>query len=107
LAQSDAPQWIIPRSSRKAAFALLGVVLVSMGLGGGAVAAAYQIQGKQNRDSLLAGFERRADLAREEMKTVLAKQQDTQQLVSSGNAGPEKLLGAVRRWQQRRLRLVA
>ena len=85
------PRWM-PQSRGTAALALMGLMLVSMGLGGAAVAAAYQAQGNQRRDVLLSGFERRADLARAALKIATDKQRDTERQVSLGLANQEHLL---------------
>ncbi len=84
-------QWM-PQSRGKAAFAVMGLMLVSMGLGAAAVAAAYQVQGKQSRDVLISGLERRADLAREAVKLATQKQLEIESQVHFGLANQENLL---------------
>jgi hypothetical protein len=86
-----------PQSRAKAALAVTGLMLVSMGLGGAAVAAAYQAQGKQNRDALISGLESRAGLARETLKLATEKQQNTERMVHLGLvANQENLEGRVK-----------
>ncbi|MBV8847518.1 MAG: hypothetical protein JO307_32305 [Bryobacterales bacterium] len=85
------PRWM-PKSGRKAAFALAGVVLVSMSLGGAGVAAAYQLQSNQHRDDVLAGLEQRELMAQKEL--LLARQvlDATQKKIPLGAANQMNVL---------------
>jgi len=69
---APAPFWVL-RSRLHAAAAAAGLVIVSMTIGGAAVAASYQAQTNERRDLLIASYERRLDLARQRM--ALAQQQ--------------------------------
>ena len=88
---ADHSSWLAPVRG-KIAFAAMALVLVSMALGGGVVAFAYQAQGNQRRDALISGLDRRAELARESFKVATEKQRDTERQVSLGLANQENLL---------------
>jgi hypothetical protein len=86
-----------PRSRMKGprsvpAFAVIGLMLLSMGAGAAAVAAAYQAQGGERRDILTSGFERRVQLARERLAMTTEQLQATERRVSLGAAKREDLL---------------
>jgi hypothetical protein len=91
-----APAWI-PRSRAMATVAVAGLMLVSMGIGAAAVAVAYEAQGNERRDQLLAAVEQRADLARKRLALVTEEQQRTDRQVSVGAASPaDALEGRIR-----------
>jgi hypothetical protein len=75
-----------PRSPVKLALAVLGLVVVSMGIGAAAVAAAYESQDNQRRDELTRNFEQRADLARRRLTLVTDELQAIERRVSVGIA---------------------
>src|SRR5262245_49781052 len=62
-------RWI-PQSPVKAAFAAALLVIVSMAIGGGVVAASYQAQNNQHRDLLIANYEQRVALASQRVATL-------------------------------------
>lgn len=55
--------WWLPQTPFRVAFALAAVVVVSMGVGGGIVAAAYQAQQNEQREQLASVYEQRVQLA--------------------------------------------
>lgn len=74
------------------AFAVVGLMLLSMGAGAAAVAAAYQVQGGERRDLLASVFERRVQLARQSLAISEEQLQATERRVSLGAASREDLL---------------
>jgi outer membrane protein TolC len=72
--------------------ALAGLILASMSVGGGVVAAAYQAQGTAQRDVPTSVFERRVQLARQRLAISEEQQQATERRVSLGAASREDLL---------------
>jgi hypothetical protein len=87
------PSWLerlhaVPR------LALAGLILASMSLGAGVVAAAYQAQGNERRDMLKAGFERRARLARERLALTKEQLQNMERRFSLGVGSREDVLDA-------------
>ena len=87
---AEGPQWT-PRLRVKMALAVLGLMVVSMGVGAAAVAAAYESQDSQRRDDLTRGFEQRADLARQRLALVTDEQRAIEQGVAVGRATNEEL----------------
>src|SRR5262249_4956978 len=85
------PRWM-PQSGRKAAVVLTGIVLVSMAMGAGGVAAAYQVQGKQRRDDLISGLEQRARVAQRSLELVKQVLASTQKKLSIGAANQVNVL---------------
>ena len=69
---APAPRWI-PQSKRGLVLATAAIVLVSMVIGGGVVAAAYQAEQNELRDMLLGTYQQRLDLAAQ--RAELARQQ--------------------------------
>jgi outer membrane protein TolC len=65
------PRWF-PQTTRGMAFATAAVVLMSMGIGGGLVSAAYEAQESAQRDLLLGTLAQRQGLASKQL--VLARQ---------------------------------
>lgn len=84
----------MPRWRLKAAVGVAALVLVSMAIGGAVVAAAYQAQGNELRDLLSAGYERRADLARQRLALAREQVQTEQQRVAIGLGNQEAVLAA-------------
>jgi len=82
---AEAGRWT-PRSRMKAALAVMGLMLVSMGIGAAATAAAYQAQGNELRDLLTSSFERRAEVARQRLMAATKQQEVTERQVSLGTA---------------------
>ena len=80
---ADAPRWT-SRLRMKAAVAVLGLMLVSMGIGAAVVAAAYEAQGNERRDQLAASFELRVQLARQRLAVASEQLQATERRVSIG-----------------------
>ena len=73
---TPASRWI-PQSRRGLALATAAIVLVSMMIGGGVVAAAYEVQQNELRDMLVGTYQQRlalaaqrADLARQQLRDV-------------------------------------
>ena len=85
---AGARTWL-PHSRVAAALAIAALVILSMALGGGVVAAAYHSRLSEQRDVLLAVFEQRAAIATQRL--ALANQQllDAQERVSIGVERPE------------------
>ena len=82
---AEVPPWT-PRSRMKAAVAVLGLMLVSMGIGAAAVAAAYEAQGHERRDQLVSSFEQRVQLARQRLAIASEQLQGTERRVEVGTA---------------------
>jgi outer membrane protein TolC len=82
------PRHWLPFKSLAAAAAL---VLVSMAVGGGVVAVAYERQDNQQRDLIAARYERRLELAREKLSLLKATLNDAEMRVSIGTAPPESV----------------
>jgi len=87
---AEAPSWT-PRSRIKLAVAVLGLIVVSMGVGAAAVAAAYESQDSQRRDELTRTLEQRADLARRRLALVTDEQRAVEQRVAVGLANNEEV----------------
>jgi len=88
---AQAPGWIT-WSRRKVAGAVTALILVSMAIGGAAVALAYEAQGNERRDQLVANFEQRADLAKKRLALATEELKGTEQRVSVGVASNTDLL---------------
>lgn len=84
--------WWMPRSPMKAALGVAVVVILSMGIGGAAVAAAYQAQRNEQRNLLASSYERRAELARERLALARQQLQADERRVSLGIGRQESLL---------------
>jgi outer membrane protein TolC len=69
-----------------------GLVLLSMGIGAGAVAVANQIQDIERRDTLTSGLERRAELARQRLALAAAQLQAVDRQIAVGIANQEQRL---------------
>ncbi len=88
---ADAPRWAT-WSPAKALAAVAALMLVSMAIGGAAVAAAYEAQSNERRDQLASNFEQRADLARKRLAMVTEQLTNMEQRVSVGIASQTDLL---------------
>jgi len=88
---TEAARWT-PRSRVKLTLAVVGLMLVSMGIGAAATAAAYEAQSNERRDQLTSSFERRADLARQRLSLVTEELQTTERRVAVGSASNTDLL---------------
>lgn len=86
------PWW--PEWSPRTVAAALALVVVSMGIGGGVVVAAYQVQSAAQRDLLLSTFEQRTQLASDRLALAQQQMKDAELRVSIGTAGQESLLDA-------------
>ncbi|HEY7475296.1 MAG TPA: hypothetical protein VH679_09825 [Vicinamibacterales bacterium] len=86
-------QWLL-QSPVKAAAAVVAVILVSMGLGGIVVAAAYQAQNNEQRAILIANFEQRAALAAQRAAMSAEEVRNAQQRVSVGIEGQDAVFEA-------------
>lgn len=74
----------MPQSRIAVAFASVALVVVSMAVGGGVVATAYEARLNEQRDLLLATFEQRAELAKQRLALATQQLRDVQQRVSIG-----------------------
>jgi outer membrane protein TolC len=74
----------MPRSRLAVAVGIAAVVLVSMAVGGGAVAAAYASRLSEQRDLLLASFEQRLAIAEKRLALAAEQLKTAQQRVSVG-----------------------
>lgn len=80
-----APRWL-PRTTRGLAFATASLVLVSMGVGGGIVSAAYEAQDTALRDALVATFQQRHDLSVKQLELARQRLAELERRVSVGVA---------------------
>lgn len=81
-------RWM-PESPITAALSAAGIVIVSMAIGGGVVAASYQAQNNQYRNLLLASYEQRVALASQRVATINDELKAARQRVSVGVAEPD------------------
>ena len=88
---AEAPRWTT-WSPRKAIAVVAGLMLVSMAIGGAAVAAAYEAQGNQRRDQLASNLEQRVDLAKKRLDLVTEQLKNLEQRVAVGAANNTDLL---------------
>jgi outer membrane protein TolC len=86
-------QWLL-QSPLKAAAAVAILVLISMGLGGIVVAAAYQAQNNEQRAVLIANFEQRAALANQRVAMAREELKNAEQRVSVGLESQDVVLEA-------------
>ena len=91
--QVDAPGWPM-RSRLRLAVAAIGLVLVSMGVGGAVVAAAYQAQNNEQRDQLAAPYNLSVGVAKERLALVAKQLEAVQRKVAAGMASNDELLDA-------------
>lgn len=90
---APAPAWWLPSRARTVA-AALALVVVSMGVGGAVVAAAYQAQTNEQRDLLAASYARRIDLAQQRLGLAMELGQTAERKASMGIASGEDRLEA-------------
>ena len=88
--QMDAPGWPM-RSRLKLAVAAIGLALVSMGVGGAVVAAAYQAQSDEQRDLLAARYYLSLDVAKSRLEIQSAELRTTERRVAAGMASNDEL----------------
>jgi hypothetical protein len=88
---AEGRQWP-PRSRVRLVVAALGLMLVSMGVGAAAVAAAYEAQSSERRDQLAAGFEQRARLAEQRLALAERDLQAIERRVAIGLASNAQVL---------------
>jgi hypothetical protein len=81
-----------PPSRVAAALALAAVALVSMAVGGGVVATAYEARLGEQRSLLLETFEQRAVIAKQRLALQMQQLQDVQSRVEIGTEPPEAVL---------------
>ena len=84
----------MPQSRLAAAAALAAVAIVSLAVGGGVVAAAYETRLNSQRDVLLENFEQRALIAKQRLALATQQLRDAQQRVSIGIEPRESVLDA-------------
>ena len=88
---APAPSWAA-RIRAVPALALAGLVLFSMCVGAGAVAAAYQAQNGERRDLLTSVYQRRIQLAREQLSLAREQLQTAERRLSLGMGSREDVL---------------
>ena len=76
-----------------AAFPLAAVMVVSMAVGGGVVAATYEARLGEQRDMLLVTFQQRLVIAQQQLALAQRQLQDMQERVSIGTEPPDTVLG--------------
>jgi hypothetical protein len=74
----------LPQSKMAVALASAALVIVSMAIGGGVVATAYESRLNEQRDVLLSTFEQRAVLAKQRLELAKRQLADAEQRVSVG-----------------------
>lgn len=89
-----------PRLQTRALLAVAGLVLVSMAIGGGVVAAAYQAQNNEQRDLLVLRYQRRLDAAMALFDAENGRLRAVEQQRSVGLATEEAVLEARTKVQQ-------
>jgi outer membrane protein TolC len=80
-----APGWVTWSRARLATAAAV-LIIVSMAIGGAAVAATYEAQNNQRKDQLASNYEQRLDLAKRRLAIVSEQMQNTQERKSAGLA---------------------
>jgi outer membrane protein TolC len=82
----EAPRWTrwLVQSPIKAAAAVVALVIVSMGIGGVVVAAAYQAQTNEQRNILIASYDNRYALAQQRLVIATEQLKEVEQRVSVG-----------------------
>ena len=84
----------MPQSRLAVAFAIAAVVIVSMAMGGGVVASAYQARLSEQRDLLLGTVEQRAAIAKQQLALATEQLQNVRERVSIGTEPPESVADA-------------
>jgi outer membrane protein TolC len=87
------PRWLL-HSPLRAALSMVALVMVSMAIGGGIVAASYQAEARQMRDLLVANYRQRAALASERVTLVRDQLRTAEQRVSVGIEGQDAVFEA-------------
>jgi hypothetical protein len=87
---APAPRWL-PRTTRGLAFAAASLVLVSMGVGGGVVSAAYEAQDRAQRDALAVTLQQRQELAVKQLEFARQRLADLERRVATGVASPTEV----------------
>jgi outer membrane protein TolC len=82
------------RSPVRVALMVVGLALLSMGLGAAAVAAAYQAQSNERREILINGLDQRAQVARATVEAAGAQLKEAERQVALGLADMERALHA-------------
>jgi outer membrane protein TolC len=80
---SGAPSWL-PQSKMAVALASAALVIVSMAIGGGVVATAYESRLNEQRDVLVTSFEQRVALAKQRLELAKRQLADAERRVSVG-----------------------
>jgi hypothetical protein len=88
-----AARWL-PQSRLGLALATAALVVVSMAIGGGVVAAAYQAQQNELRDMLVGTYEQRAAIARQRLTLVRQQAKDAEGRAAAGLEGPAAIRDA-------------
>jgi hypothetical protein len=83
------PATWLPGSPLKASAAIVFLVLVSMAVGGAAVAAAVQAQNSERRQLLIGGYERRLALARERLELAAEQLRSVERQIAVGAEHPD------------------
>ena len=91
---ADSTPWWMPHSPLKAIAAAAGLALISMTIGGGAVAVAYQAQSNAQRDLLVESYHQRLSLAMTRLEMAKDQMSSAERRVSVGLAGEETVLEA-------------
>ena len=86
-------RWLL-QSPIKTAIAAGVLVLISMGLGGIVVVAAYQAQTNEQREVLAASYAQRVAIAQQRLANAAEHLKTAEQRVSVGTEGPETVLEA-------------
>jgi outer membrane protein TolC len=84
----------MPQSRLAVASTIVAVVIVSMAMGGGVVAAAYQARLSEQRDLLLGAVEQRAAIAKQQLALATEQLQNVRERVSIGTELPESVADA-------------
>lgn len=89
--QARSPRWAAWSPAQVLAAVTL-MVIVSAGVGGAAVAVAYEAQNNQVRDQLVSTWERRADLARQRLEMATRDYESAQVRLNVGLGGSDTVL---------------
>lgn len=89
--QARAPRWAA-WSPAQALAAVVVIGLGSAGVGGAAVAGAYEAQNSQARDQLVSAWERRADLARQRLEMAVRAYESAQTRFAVGLGASDAVL---------------
>jgi hypothetical protein len=86
--------WWLPRSRAAFAAGMAAVVVISMAVGGGAVAAAYEARLSEQRETLVSTLQQRAAIAHQRLELVRKQLESVRQRVSVGIEPPRSILEA-------------